>query len=104
MRRLLLRVAGAVLLGCATMPPPAGGGLPGSLSGARAGGRQMSRSTRVLVAAATCLGLALLAGCKHVPADASVKDFCSKGEKFSASTTFEQGVRAAEGLRRTGTP
>lgn len=64
----------------------------------------MNRSTRVLVAAATCLGLALFAGCGHVPAAASVKDFCSKGEKFSASTTFEQGVKAAKELRDTGTP
>ncbi|MCW2784148.1 MAG: hypothetical protein JWP74_665 [Marmoricola sp.] len=39
-----------------------------------------------------------------VPDDASVKAFCSSGEKFSAATTFEQGVKAAKGLQKVGTP
>jgi hypothetical protein len=49
---------------------------------------------------------ATLAGCggSGVPSDASVKDFCSAGEKFSNATKFSDGVAAAEKLHDTGTP
>lgn len=59
----------------------------------------------MLLAGLLALGLALgLSGCRSIPKSASVKDFCSAGEKFSASTTFGQGVSAAKKLAATGTP
>ena len=54
--------------------------------------------------AAACLLLTPLTGCGSIPADASVKDFCKKGESFSASTTFETGRKRAETLADVGTP
>lgn len=47
-----------------------------------------------------------LAGCggSGIPTDASAKDFCSAGEKFSNATKFSDGVTAAEKLHDTGTP
>jgi hypothetical protein len=48
---------------------------------------------------------AVLAGCgSAIPTDASVKGFCSAGEKFSNATKFADGVAAAEKLHDTGTP
>jgi hypothetical protein len=43
-------------------------------------------------------------GCQNIPKSASTKDFCGAGEKFSASTTFPQGVSAAKRLSSVGTP
>ena len=54
--------------------------------------------------AAACLLMTALAGCRSIPTDASVKDFCAKGEAFSASTTFEAGKKRAEALADVGTP
>jgi len=45
-----------------------------------------------------------LSGCENIPKSASKKDFCSAGERFSASTTFKQGVSAAKKLSSVGTP
>jgi hypothetical protein len=54
-----------------------------------------------LVIVTTCL-----AGCggSGIPTDASAKDFCSAGDKFSSATKFSDGVTAAEKLHDTGTP
>ena len=46
----------------------------------------------------------VLAGCQSIPQDADVAAFCSEGEKFSASTNWADGVRAAKKLQETGTP
>ena len=59
------------------------------------------RVTTVLVAVVLTTGLS---GCQDIPKTASVRDFCSAGEKFSASTKFDQGVAAAKKLADTGTP
>jgi len=64
----------------------------------------MSLSGRLPAISGTLLAIVVLAGCRSIPEDASTKDFCSEGEKFSASTTFEQGVKAAEKLAEVGTP
>ena len=64
----------------------------------------MNRLPRVVAVCATLLAVGLVTGCQKIPEDASTKDFCSNGEKFSASTTFEAGVKAAEKLRDVGTP
>lgn len=64
----------------------------------------MNRIARIAAAGAVCLAVGSVAGCRNVPEDASTKDFCSKGEKFSASTTFEAGVKAADKLAEVGTP
>lgn len=45
-----------------------------------------------------------LTGCQSIPQDAPVATFCSSGEQFSASTKFDQGVRAAKHLAEVGTP
>lgn len=52
------------------------------------------------------LASAALAGCggEDIPENASKKDFCSEGEKFSASTNFAEGVTAAKKLAEVGTP
>ncbi|MFL6025163.1 MAG: hypothetical protein ACJ72O_17605 [Marmoricola sp.] len=60
-----------------------------------------TRAATVLLTAALALGLS---GCRDVPTTASVKDFCSAGEKFSASTTFKQGISSAKKLQDIGTP
>lgn len=59
------------------------------------------RARAVLLVAVLGLGLS---GCRDIPKTASVADFCSAGEKFSASTKFDQGVAAAKKLAETGTP
>jgi hypothetical protein len=64
----------------------------------------MRRSGRLGASAAAASVLLLATACSHIPADASVKDFCSRGEVFSASTTFTAGVKAARRLGETGTP
>lgn len=68
----------------------------------------MSRTGRVVPTSGAVLGTLLamlaLAGCQNIPDNASKKQFCSEGEKFSASTTFEQGVKAAKRLAEVGTP
>lgn len=64
----------------------------------------MSRIGRWLAVFGALLAMLALAGCQDVPENASKKEFCSEGEKFSASTTFEQGVKAAERLAEVGTP
>lgn len=46
----------------------------------------------------------VLVGCTSVPQDAQVKAFCSEGEKFSASTSWTDGVKAAKKLQQVGTP
>ena len=48
----------------------------------------------------------VLAGCgsEGIPTDASVKEFCKAGDKFSTATKFSEGVKAANGLHDTGTP
>lgn len=46
----------------------------------------------------------VLTGCQSIPQHAQVKDFCSEGEKFSASTNFADGVKAAKKLQEVGTP
>src|SRR4051812_7637592 len=63
--------------------------------------RGATRAVTVLLTASLAVGLG---GCKDVPTSASVKDFCSAGEKFSASTTFKQGVSSAKKLSDVGTP
>jgi len=45
-----------------------------------------------------------LSGCQDIPKSATKKDFCSAGEKFSASNTFQQGVKSAKRLEEVGTP
>jgi hypothetical protein len=60
---------------------------------------------RVTAACAALMTSVALAGCGGgIPKDASVKDFCKAGDKFSSATKFGAGVTAAEGLRGTGTP
>jgi len=55
--------------------------------------------------AVTTAGLLLAAcGSSGIPTDASVKDFCKAGEKFSTVTKFDDGVEAAADLHDTGTP
>ncbi len=61
----------------------------------------MRRATPFLLA---LIAVPLLAGCKSVPTNATVKDFCASGERFSASTRFDQGVAAANHLAKVGTP
>ncbi|MBO9519890.1 MAG: hypothetical protein J7518_00015 [Nocardioidaceae bacterium] len=48
----------------------------------------------------------ILVGCGQadIPTNASTRDFCGEGEKFSASTSFKEGVAAAEKLGEVGTP
>lgn len=54
---------------------------------------------------AVLAAVVVLAGCGGgIPTDASVKDFCAAGERFSAATKFDEGTKAAERLRDTGTP
>ena len=60
-----------------------------------------TRAAAALLAVTLAAGLG---GCGDIPTSASTKDFCSAGEKFSASTTFKQGVAAARRLQKTGTP
>lgn len=51
------------------------------------------------------LATVVLGGCGGgIPTDASVKDFCAAGERFSEATKFDEGTKAAERLRDTGTP
>lgn len=64
----------------------------------------MISAARAAVVAAACAATGLLAGCGGVPTDASVKDFCAKGEKFSASQSFATGQERAEDLADVGTP
>jgi hypothetical protein len=64
----------------------------------------MIRPVRARGTAAACLAMSVLAGCGGIPDDASVKDFCAQGEKFSASKTFATGKERAEALADTGTP
>ena len=64
----------------------------------------MIRSARVAVAVAACGAAVAVSGCSGIPKDASVKDFCVKGEKFSASKTFATGKKRAEALADVGTP
>lgn len=55
--------------------------------------------------AAAVLATVAVAGCGGgIPTDASVKDFCAAGERFSEATKFDEGIKAAERLRDTGTP
>jgi hypothetical protein len=58
----------------------------------------------VTAACAALLATAALAGCGGIPKDASVKDFCAAGNKFSSATTYAAGVKAAKSLHDTGTP
>lgn len=60
-----------------------------------------TRVVTVLLGATFAVGLA---GCQDIPKSASVKDFCGAGEKFSASSTFKQGVASAKKLAEVGTP
>lgn len=63
----------------------------------------MKRALVVVLA----IGLAVtLAGCRHIPKDATVKDFCGAGEKFNALTkvSFAQGQAAIDRLANVGTP
>ena len=60
-----------------------------------------ARTAGVLLAAAVTVGAS---GCQDIPDSASHRDFCKAGEKFSASTTFAQGVAAARRLEKVGTP
>ncbi|MCZ4500154.1 MAG: hypothetical protein JWQ74_2709 [Marmoricola sp.] len=60
-----------------------------------------------LLAVILALGLALaLAGCRHIPKDATVKEFCGAGEKFNSLTkvSFDQGRKAIDALAGVGTP
>jgi hypothetical protein len=61
-------------------------------------------ATRVATVVMTVTLATGLGGCRDIPTSASVKDFCSAGEKFSASTTFPEGVAAAKKLKKVGTP
>jgi hypothetical protein len=63
--------------------------------------KSAARITGLLLAATLAAGLS---GCQEIPTSASKKDFCSAGEKFSASKTFKQGVAAAKKLEAVGTP
>lgn len=55
--------------------------------------------------AAVALAAVTIAGCGGgIPTDASVKDFCAAGERFSEATKFDEGTKAAERLRDIGTP
>ena len=63
--------------------------------------RAGARVVTVLLTASLAAGLG---GCRNIPKSASTKDFCSAGEKFSASTTFTQGVSRAKKLSEVGTP
>jgi hypothetical protein len=64
----------------------------------------MSRPGRLLAALGIVIAPVVLAGCASIPTDASTKQFCTEGEKFSASTTLEQGKKAADRLAEVGTP
>lgn len=68
----------------------------------RTGGRPFSRALGGTVVAG--VASLVLAGCQSIPEDATVKAFCSEGEKFSASTNWKDGVAAAKKLEATGTP
>jgi hypothetical protein len=59
---------------------------------------------RVTAVCAALLTSAALAGCGGIPENASVKEFCKAGERFSSATKFGAGVKAAENLHDTGTP
>ena len=61
----------------------------------------VARAVTPLLVATIAVGLA---GCRDIPKSATKKDFCDAGEKFSASTTFKQGVSSAEKLGDVGTP
>ena len=61
-------------------------------------------AARVLTVLLTAVLAAGLTGCQDIPKSASKKDFCSAGERFSASTNFKQGVSAAKKLSKVGTP
>jgi hypothetical protein len=59
----------------------------------------------VALASTMALGFAV-AGCSHIPQDASKKEFCTAGEQFSAldKATFAQGRAAIKRLAGIGTP
>jgi hypothetical protein len=65
-----------------------------------------TRLKRRLSLGAALLAGAVLAGCGStgIPTDASLKDFCKAGERFSSVTKFDDGVKAADKLHDTGTP
>ena len=59
----------------------------------------------------TSLGVAVVSGAvlvacgsSGIPTDASLKEFCKAGQKFSTVTKFDDGVKAADTLHDTGTP
>jgi hypothetical protein len=61
-----------------------------------------ARVVPLLLAAVLAGGLS---GCQdNIPKSATMKDFCSAGEKFSASNTFSEGERSAKRLGDVGTP
>lgn len=64
----------------------------------------MNRAAQVAAGSAALAAALLAAGCRSIPEDASVADFCETGEAFSASTDFSSGVAAAEELAKVGTP
>jgi hypothetical protein len=61
---------------------------------------------RLLSLGAAFASGAVLVGCGSagIPADASVKDFCTASNKFATVTKFADGVKAADKLHDTGTP
>jgi len=63
--------------------------------------RGATRAATVVLTATLAVGVG---GCQNIPKSASVKEFCSAGEKFSASNTFPEGVAAAKKLKKVGTP
>ena len=72
-------------------------------------GRTTAPARHRAVAAAGLLACLALAGCGStavagIPAGASVKSFCAASATFARSTQFDQGVKAADKLRDTGTP
>jgi hypothetical protein len=67
-------------------------------------GAAARRRTR---AAAAALATLVLAGCGSgggIPTSASEKDFCAAADGFAKATRFDQGLKAADRLRDTGTP
>jgi hypothetical protein len=61
---------------------------------------------RRLSLVATIASGVLLAACgsSGIPTDASIKEFCKAGQRFSTVTKFDDGVKAADTLHDTGTP
>jgi hypothetical protein len=58
------------------------------------------------VVAAAVVSTVVLTGCQSIPEDATTKDFCSAGEKYSElrDVAFSEAVRVSKQLAEVGTP